>query len=186
MPRALPCLCLSLGVTLASPRRAGAAAAEEWELGVRVGYAAAVADGRRPAGVLGGADLLYGLTDAWAARLSLASSIHPVDADVERPGGRVQATAIALGFTYAVDVLRVVPFLEAGVALGFVTGDVRDARRDLGLEAGLGAAYLLTPRWALAALVRYQHFPLRLGGADPIFATTPAILAAGVRLARVF
>ncbi len=135
-----------------------AAGAEEWEISARLGYASVRADGDRTAGTLTGIDVQYGFDAALAARLSLASSWHPVAATEAAPAGTLRASTAMVGMTYTVDVLRWVPVFHFG--FGFVntggTAQARDLR--LGGEAGIGVDYLLSRKWALGILARYQHF----------------------------
>lgn len=168
------------------PRVAPAADAEQWQVSAQVAYASVLADGRRPPGGLVGVDLQYGLTDAWAARLSLASSAHPVTADAGRPGGAVGATSVSLGLTYAVDVLRFVPVIELGIGLLDLRGAINSPRRDVGLQLGIGGDYLLTRAWAVGLMLRYQHFPLQVAGLTPGFEGIPVVFSIGPRISYIF
>jgi len=78
-------------------------------------------------------------------------------------------TALSLGATYSLDVVRWVPFVDLGLSLADLRGGGASSQR-LGPQVGLGAEYLLSDRWTLAALARFDFFALRLagsGGAHP-------------------
>jgi hypothetical protein len=115
----------------------------------------------------------YGLSDVLALHGAVGASWHG--------GGDVLATAATAGVTYALDVLRVVPFFEGGLAFLDQRG-VAPARTGLGLEAGLGGEYLLDRRWALALVGRLAYLPLRLAGRGD----APTLLALALRLGRTF
>jgi opacity protein-like surface antigen len=167
------------------PRAAAAAGFEEWQAGVVAGVAAPSADGRRPVGPLLGLDAQYGVTDAWALRAAADLTLAPVSADATgRPGGLVRATRLTAGVTYAVDVLRVVPILEAGVAFLDVAGDVRQSHQALGFQLGVGAEYFLSRRWAAAVVVRGSYLPLRLGGGG--LDEEASVFALLARLSRIW
>jgi opacity protein-like surface antigen len=163
-----------------------AAAEDEWQLGGTLGADSLRADDRRIYGGIAGIDLQRGVTDAWAVRGALDLALHPVERSGARPGGLVWAGGLSLGVTYTVDVLRVLPFVEAGFGLLVLGGDVVDARRDAGLEVGFGADYLLSPRWAVGAVVRYRHLLVRLGGGRPTLDGDPSLVGIGVRVSRIF
>src|SRR5262245_61223217 len=86
-PAPLPRAALAT-VTLALLAGAGVARAAgeaEWQLSARAGAAKVSLgsiDPRAPWGWGGALDLEYGVTDAWAARVSVATSVHPVDANM--------------------------------------------------------------------------------------------------------
>src|SRR5688572_2256125 len=98
MPRAV----LVLLFALSCPRAAVAVGDEEAQIGLQVGYAHLGGHG-----ALAAVEGQYGLTDAWAARLSLAGAIR-------RDGERGGAALGSAGLTFAVDVSRLVPFLDLG------------------------------------------------------------------------
>jgi len=134
-------------------------------------------DRARP-GMQAGIEAAIGVTDAWAGRAGVSSSWQPSPA----PGGPRHVSALSLGMTYAIDVVRWVPFLDLGLSLADLRGNGANSQR-LGPQVGLGVEYLLSPRWTLAALARFDYFALRLresGGTRPWWAS------AGLRLARVF
>jgi hypothetical protein len=58
-----------------------------------------------------------------------------------------------VGAVAALDVLRTIPFLEAGGGLSLVRGEVMPL-----LRLGLGADYLVSPTFSVGAVVRYRPF----------------------------
>jgi hypothetical protein len=140
------------------------AEADEWRLSGRAGIANVYTDGRHPLGVRGGIDGEYGLTDAWAVRLSGSISQHDVSEDPAAglPGGTINAYGIFAGLTYALDVLRLVPYFEAGLGLLTVSGAVREPHRALGMQVAAGADYLLGPRWSVGGVAEYTYAPFDL------------------------
>lgn len=176
-------LTLSVAFTAADAHAVGE---DERQIALTAGYARVTTDGRRPAGLAAGLEGQYGLSDTWSARLGLALSLHPVDEDALRPGGLVRAVSVVAGVTYAVDVLRLIPFVDLGFGLLDVGGDVASYRRDMGFELGVGAEYLLSPKWTLAALARYCYLPLQLRSVPPPFEQTPWRLLLALRLGWLF
>ena len=173
---------------------AGAAAAEaapgedEWQLSARLGLGDLDIDGRKPLGALGGADLEYGFTDAWAARLSLGSGFHPVDSDMKNhlPGGTVRTTFALVGVTYTFDVLRLVPFLQTGIGVINIGGATVKPGTAFDAELGLGADYLLTKRWAVGGVLQYQFTPAQLFGSPMDFGGTSFYFALAARISWLF
>jgi hypothetical protein len=161
---------LSILASGLGPGRALAVGEEEWQLAVMAGYGRLFAGADQGGGALARLEGQRGLTDALAIHATLGPSQHA------RAGGALAATA---GVTYAVDVLRVVPFFEGGLA--FVAGAGRDA---VGLELGAGGEYLIDRRWAVALVARYALLPLRLRG--PSGGSPLGLLSVGVRVGRVF
>jgi hypothetical protein len=86
--------------------------------------------------------------------------------------GATQAGVLDLGLTYSLDVLRVVPFVEAGVAL-LVGAEVA-----VGPLVGVGGEYLVDRHWAVALWGRagYLHGDGRWAG----------LVMAGARVGYVF
>lgn len=167
--------------TLAAQPRARAAGDGEWQLSLRLGGGTVSIDNRSPWGPLAAVDLEYGLTDAWAARLSVGGSLNSVDADMQAalPGGKVSTTTTLVGLTYTFDVIRLVPYGE--VSLGFVRfgGAVKDPHATLASELGLGADYMVTRRWSLGVSFQYLFAPadlisnaMQLGNAPFAFSGT--------------
>ena len=170
-----------MATAVAAGRPARAAGEGEWQLSARLGGGTVSIDNRSPWGPVGGVDLEYGLTDAWAARLSVGASLNPVDADMRArlPGGKVSSTTALAGITYTFDVLRLVPYGE--LSLGFVRfgGAVTQPHSTLASELGLGADYLLNRRWAVGISFQYLLAPtdlinnaMQLGGSPFAFSGT--------------
>jgi hypothetical protein len=176
---------VALGVVLMEMAPASASAAEgEGLVAVGAAFATARADGRWVPG--GGISMTgqYGLDDTWSVRAAFSASWHPVRAEELRPAGHIRALGFSAGVTYTLDVLRVVPFVTAGLAVQNLGGRLRDARSDLGIALGGGADYLLDRRWALGLELAYRVLPLPLAGDRGGFGGTPQAFAAGLRLGR--
>ena len=148
--------CLA-GWTLGS----GGARADEddWQVAGRAGLAGVVADGRSPLGLGVGGDLQYGLDDAWSLHLSLSGAGQRVDADTSHmlPGGTVWSYAAFAGLGYTMDVLRLLPTFEAGLGVLGMGGAVTSSRLAVGVQVGMGADYLLTPRFSLGLELRNHN-----------------------------
>lgn len=125
------------------------------------------------------ARFLYGLTDAWSARLGLAGAWLASSGE----GSAARVVAPALGMTVAADVLNLVPFGEVGIVMGDVRGAGGTARQYLGGQLGAGVEYLLTRRLTVSLLGRIDYLALRLAGPD---ATDPLALTFALHLGHVF
>jgi hypothetical protein len=173
MRRALPLLVASLSATPAF-------AIGEGETTLTVGPGLALGlEGSTRVGGLVDARFLFGLTDAWSARLGLAGSW------LATPGAQdaTQLVTPALGVTVAADVLNLVPFAEVGIAFGDVRGGGLAARHYLGGQLAAGVEYLATRRFTVSLLGRVDYFAIRLAGPD---ASPPLALVFALHLGRVF
>jgi hypothetical protein len=160
--------CLACAV-ISLPASALAVEEGEWQLSLTGAYGRLRVGGQDGDGGLGRVAGHYGLTDAWSVRGELASSWHSF------PGGTKRASELAAGVTYAIDVVRVIPFVDAAVA-GVNLGGPH-GRWDL----GLGGEYLIDRRWSVAAVARYEHYVLA-----PSAESRPGLISVGLRLAYVF
>lgn len=158
-------IALTAVVLLVGLSSGGARADEDdWQVAARAGLAGVVADGRSPLGFGLGGDVQYGLDDAWAVRLSLAGAGQSVDADKEHmlPGGTMWSYAAFAGLGYTMDVLRLLPTFEAGLGILGVRGAVKKNQLAVGVQIGLGADYLLTPRFSVGLTAQYVFAPFDL------------------------
>ena len=157
-----------------------ALAAGEGEMALTAGPGLAVGlTGGARVGASVDARFLYGLTDAWSARLDLAGSWLPSSGE----SAATRVIAPTLGMTVAADVLNLVPFGEVGIVIGDVRGGGSAARQYLGGQLGAGVEYLLTRRLTLSLLGRIDYLALRLAGPD---ATDPLALTFALHLGHVF
>jgi hypothetical protein len=173
----------------APPRVSGAAAGEdEWQVSARLGLGDVDVDSRAPLGAVTGLDVEYGLTDAWAVRLSGSAGFHPVDARAmdHAPGGQVRTSTALIGLTYTFDVLRLVPYAETGIGIINFAGAVKSPGTGFDAELGLGADYLLTRRWALGGVLQYQFTPMQLFGSAMDFGGTSFYFSLSARISRLF
>jgi hypothetical protein len=162
----------------AAPSPARATGADEKQISASLGFVlAGGGDSARP-GIQAGVEATMGLTDTWAGRAALSNSWQP-EAPSARPG---HVTAVSLGATYSLDVVRWVPFVDLGFSLVDLRGDGTSSQR-LGPQVGLGVEYLLSRRWTLAALARFDTFALRLRGSG---SPHPWLACAALRIGRVF
>jgi hypothetical protein len=96
-----------------------------------------------------GASLWLGLTDSVWAAASLGFT---------GPGGDFRSVEACGGLVLALDVLRVIPFLEAQAGL-LASGEQTTAL----VRLGFGADYFLTERLSVGAVARYRPLPSELG-----------------------
>ncbi len=178
MSKALLAVVLTGAMAVLGARKAGAVGEGERQLSGLVGFALAEDGAARP-GVQGAVEGALGLSEAWAARATFSVSLHPASGSQPHR----QFSALTLGFTYAFDVLRLVPFVDLGLTVADVRTGGADSRQRLGPQGGLGLEYLLSRRWAVAALARAEYLGLRLGGASE---PQPWLVIAGVRLGWIF
>ena len=162
----MPLLCLTAlaasGTSL-TPRPARADA-DDWQVAGRAGLASVVVDGRSPLGAGVGTDVQYGINDTFAARLSLSGGLQRGSADPKQqlPGGNIWSYAAFAGFGYTMDVLRLLPTFEAGIGVLGVRGAVQKDHTAVGMQLGIGADYLLTPRFSLGLTAQYVFAPFDL------------------------
>lgn len=174
-------------LTLAAP---GAASADEkeWVVALSPGFAVTRLGDRTAWGGGAGLDLLYGVTDALSLRLTGAYAAHslPVvektDSMPGLPGGLVTAFHAGAGVSYAVDIVRLVPYFDLSIGvLGLrqPTDKGEQSGYDFGVEIGVGADYLINRRLAVGFVVRYHAYLTALSD-------IPVYLYAGPRLALHF
>ena len=181
----------ALLVLLGSAAPAGATGESEWQLSARMGAAnvqLGSIDPRAPWGFGMALDLEYGITDAWAARVSAGTSFHPVDAD-QRYGlqsGEVTATTALAGVAYTFDVLRLVPYGELAVGLVRFGGVVAAPHTAFASELGVGADYLLTRKWSLGVSLQYLFSPSDLLSNAMNLGSAPYTFSATFRGSRTF
>lgn len=144
--------------------RRARADADDWQVAGRAGLASVVVDGRSPLGMGLGADVQYGINDTFAARLSLSGGLQRVSAQAnpQLPGGNIWSYAAFAGFGYTMDVLRLLPTFEAGIGVLGVRGAVQKDHTAIGMQLGIGADYLLTPRFSLGLTAQYVFAPFDL------------------------
>lgn len=138
-------------------------------------------------------DASYGINDAVALRVTGAFTAHALDASaLSRMGGcprggdcssALYAYHAGAGISYAVDVLRLVPYFD--LALGVLGSSYTDREGNpvhqvgFGVEIGIGADYLVSRLLSVGFVVRYHAY---LTAIDRI----PVYLYAGPRVALHF
>lgn len=178
MSKVLGVAVLATAFLVTGVRRADAVGEGERELAGTLGFTM-IQDGATRPGVQGDFEGAVGLSDSWAARAAIDVSLYPGSGAQPR---RV-LSALTVGFSYAFDVLRYVPFVDLGLTVADVRTNGGDARQKLGPQAGIGVEYLLSRHWTVAGLARAEYLGLRLGGdTEP----QPWRFVAAVRVGRVF
>jgi len=137
---------------------------DDWQLAARAGISSISIEGRDPFGPRLALDGQYGLTDAWALRLTAGGSRHSVSEDMARglPGGAVLGYSAFASVSYTMDILRLLPSFEMGLGVLGVTGAVKTPRRAVGMQAALAADYLMGPRWSIGGVAEYVYAPFDL------------------------
>jgi hypothetical protein len=165
-------ICGSLAL-LASWPRAARAYEDQATLGLSVGYAGIPQSDTLPRhGIDAALGAGWGIGDAWSIQGLLGYDCFPDD-------HRLHIGRAGVETVYALDIVRFVPLLGAGVD-GLMS--VRDGRTrgDLALHLLLGIDFLINPRWLLGADARgYWVATSARSILDPFVVT--AALRAGVR-----
>jgi hypothetical protein len=178
----------TLAAVLAVQGGARAAGEREWQLAARTGTARVTADGRSAWGFAAALDLDYGLTDAWALRASLETSLHSVDKvspQDGRPAGKIATGAALAGVTYEIDVLRLVPYGDLQLGAYRIGGAVTEPATKFVAALSIGADYFLSRRWTLGAYFQYLFAPFDLFS-DPLsLGSAPYQFSATVRLSKI-
>lgn len=180
---------LALAVSAAVARTAAAAGEKEWQVALRLGAGTVSVDDRKPWGIAAGLDIEYGLTDAWAVRLSFEGSRHSVSKSSEmdmRPEGTIQTDAALIGITYTFDVLRLVPYADLQAGIAQVRGAVVTPQSLLAMELGVGADYFVSRRVTAGISFHYLFEPADLLS-DPLnLGTNPFSFTATARASYLF
>jgi Outer membrane protein beta-barrel domain len=171
-------LTVNLLILCATLCPAQAAGEGEKQVSGALGFALAGSADRARPGMQAGIEAMMGFTDAWAGRAAVSGSWQPDSA----AGTLRHVSAVSLGATYSLDIVRWVPFVDMGFSLADLRGGGSSSQR-LGPQLGFGAEYLLSRHWTLAALARFDFLALRLAGSG---GGRPWWLCAGVRIGRVF
>jgi hypothetical protein len=98
------------------------------------------------------ADFEYGWNDTFWLRASGAAGYFSV------PQGTAWSAGGTLGLTYAVDILKYVPLIQAGVGALVVGGDGVDVEVRPVVELGLGLAVLQGRTWSWGFVSRFDGF----------------------------
>jgi hypothetical protein len=185
-----PGLCvLALLASLALPGAARAAGEKEWQLGARTGLDRVTVDGRSSWGFVAGVDVEYGLSDSWALRASVASSLHSLDREGAmdtRPAGKLITSTGLAGLTYTIDILRLVPYADVQLGVARTDGAVVNPGFAFISATGIGADYYVTPLWTAGAYFQYLFDPFDLFS-DPFnLGRSPYGFSAALRISRIF
>lgn len=180
---------VAFSICAATAGNAWAAGRDEWEISLREGVGTVNVDGRQPWGDAAALDLEYGFLDAWAARLSLEGSVHSVSADAQNglPAGTIHTDAALVGLTYAVDILRLVPYFDLELGVAQIGGAVihREPHKFVS-ELGVGGDYFITRRVTAGLSLQYLYAPIDLLGNARNLGDSPFIFSATARLSWIF
>jgi hypothetical protein len=172
--------------TLSRPVTARADA-DDWQVAAAAGIASLVVEGRNPMGMRLALDGQYGLDDAWAVRVTASGGRYGVTPDMAKalPGGAIYSYSVFAGLAYSMDILRLLPSFEIGVGLLGATGAVIKPHRAFGMQAAVGADYLLTPRWSVGGVAAYVFAPFDLISNALSGNASPQAFSLSVRLAWI-
>jgi len=117
-------------------------------------------DQRHPSGGGIALDAAYGLNDwLWLRGAAFyTAQAASKDEAAALPAGAISVGGAFVGLRYAFDVLRVIPFVDAGVGALFAGGAGHGGRVDFGVDVGLGFDYLYSRRVSFGLVVRYHAF----------------------------
>jgi hypothetical protein len=123
-------------------------------------YALVKWDQRHPSGGGVALEAAYGLNDwLWLRGVTFYTAQDAGKDDAARlPAGVISVGGAFAGLRYAFDVLRVVPFVDAGIGALFSGGAGQSGRVDFGAELGIGLDYLYNRRVSFGLVVRYYAF----------------------------
>jgi hypothetical protein len=166
---------------------ADAAGANEWQLSLRAGIGV-VNVGSDPWGLAGGADVEYGLTDAWALRASLEGSTSSVSANKQAgtAAGSERMDAALAGVTYTIDVLRLVPYATLQFGIAQISGPLAAPVTMFASELGLGGDYYLTRQLRAGISFQYLYRPQDLLQNPEGLGNAPFTFSATARFGWVF
>ncbi|WP_428264035.1 hypothetical protein [Haliangium sp.] len=131
----------------------GVAAAADGEsaLSLSLAYGTYTLDGYNPQGTVLGVDFERGFSDALSWRI--AGGVGGYYRDGATFSGHVVA-----GFTYLFDVLKYVPYLEAGAGGVIIVGGDRDTELAPLLQVGVGLDVLLDRESSWGVFARFERF----------------------------
>lgn len=177
-------LCFLVAVVVCAAPGAARADEDDWQVAARAGVAGVSADGRSPLGPRLALDAQYGLSDAWAVRLTAAGSRHGVSENMKAglPGGAVYGYSVFGSLSYTMDLLRLLPSFEVGLGILGVTGAVMKPRRAVGAQAAIAADYLMGPRWSIGGVAEYVYAPFDLISNALSGAAVPQAFALSARI----
>lgn len=142
---------------------------KEWSVSLFPAYAVTYVDSRAPSGVGGGAEVGFGISDAFTLKATGFMSWHPVGATKTTAAGTLGEFATMVGINYSLDVIRLVPSFDVNIGLLGLRGDaaftdttksnrVVQSSTAFGVGLGFNLDYLLTRHWAVGVVVRYHAF----------------------------
>jgi hypothetical protein len=180
---------VAFSVLAATAGDAWSAGRDEWQLSLREGAGTVNVDGRQPWGDAAALDLEYGFLDAWAVRASLEGSVHSVTGNPQTglPGGTIHTGAALAGLTYAVDILRLVPYIDFEIGVAEIGGAVVAKQPHMLVsELGAGGDYFITRRVTAGLSFQYLYRPLDLFENLRDFGNSPFIFSVTARLSWIF
>lgn len=158
----------SIPLVLVTPRAEAETGFGRWELGASANYGWIVFSKQdEPSGYGAGVHLRFGISESFSAKLGVLWTGHQLDATDDRPAGWFHIISADLGLTYAIDLVRFAPKIEAGVGILQRRFDGASAT-DLGVKIGLAGDYRITP-WATVGFGIYYHGFLTDLGNIPVY-----------------
>jgi hypothetical protein len=176
---------LGIGVAAATPARA--AGANELQTALRFGIGMLnVAD--NPWAPVAGLDVEYGLNDAWALRGSVEGYSDSVSANKASgiSAGNERLGAALVGVAYTVDILRLVPYLNAELGIAHIGGPLAPPTTMFASELGAGGDYYVTRRLRVGLSFQYLYKPWDLLSNPTQFGNSPFMFSATARVSWVF
>jgi hypothetical protein len=134
-----------------------------WELGASANYGWIVFSQQdEPSGYGAGLHLRYGISESFSVKLGVLWTAHDLEANEDRPAGWFQIVSADLGLTYAIDLVRFSPKIEAGLGI-LQRRFAGSSATDLGVKIGLAGDYHLSPRVTVGFGIYYHGFLTDLG-----------------------
>jgi hypothetical protein len=151
MARALP-LAVACAAVLGLAAGQAKAGDDDRALGVSLAYGRVSIPDHEPEGGALVLDYQRGITDVlWLRGAVLGGALR-------RGGGTTFAGQGVLGVTYALDILKYVPYVNLGLALGMVGGGGIDTAVRPGLDLGGGLDVLAGRSWSYGPFVRLTGY----------------------------
>lgn len=142
-------LVLALFLSQAGPARAGE---DDRALSVSLSYGTFSIPDHTPKGSVLGLDYERGFSEVLAFRASTGGGVYFED------GSRSYSGHLVLGITYLMDVLKYVPYVNAGVGCILLGGGDVDLDLSALLEFGVGLDVLHSRTFSYGAVVRFESY----------------------------
>jgi hypothetical protein len=139
-----------------------------WTVGVSAAYAYITLDAQsEPEGGGASAFASFALTETFALQAAALFTTHSVAATKDRAGGTFRVVSADAGLSYAMDLVRFEPKIEAGIGILY-RHFAGQGVTDLGVKIGFAVDYALYP-WLAVGFGVYYHGFLTDPGNIPIY-----------------